>query len=290
MHHIADSTGRIKKQHSLQDKVLSFLYDHAVGRLLLRPLVMPWVTKCGAKLLNTKASCMFVPLFIRTHSICMKDYEPKKYSSYNDFFTRKLAKGARLVAKEPEAFVSPCDGRLSVYRIDQNCKFTVKHTEYTVPSLLRDAKLADAYANGYVWIFRLCVSDYHRYICVDDGYLSAYRKIPGVFHTVNPVANDHFPIYKENTREYAILHSKHFGKILCMEVGALFVGKIENHFAKCKVVRGEEKGNFAFGGSTIILLTQAGRVVPKPELCKRSKQAVETEVKLGERVGSRCKV
>lgn len=49
-------------------------------------------------------------------------------------------------------------------------------------------------------MFRLCVEDYHRYIYVDDGVKSENVKIPGVLHTVNPVANDSFPIYKENAK------------------------------------------------------------------------------------------
>lgn len=42
-----------------------------------------------------------------------------------------------------------------------------------------------------------------------------------------------------------------------MEVGAMMVGRITNHEAvPGYVTRGEEKGYFEFGGSTIILLTQ----------------------------------
>ena len=77
-------------------------------------------------------------------------------------------------------------------------------------------------------MFRLCVEDYHRYIYVDDGVKSENVKIPGVLHTVNPVANDSFPIYKENAREFSLLCSENFGTVLMMEVGAMMVGKIEN--------------------------------------------------------------
>uniref|UniRef100_UPI00163D6409 phosphatidylserine decarboxylase n=1 Tax=Klebsiella pneumoniae TaxID=573 RepID=UPI00163D6409 len=92
--------------------------------------------------------------------------------------------------------------------------------------LLRDEKLAADYANGYILIFRLTVDDYHRYCYVADGKKEETVSIPGVLHTVNPVANDYFPIYKENGREYSILHSEVFGDIVMLEVGALLVGKI----------------------------------------------------------------
>ena len=51
------------------------------------------------------------------------------------------------------------------------------------------------------------------------------HKIPGVLHTVNPVANDFMPIFKENAREYTIISTENFGKVTQIEVGALLVGK-----------------------------------------------------------------
>lgn len=101
---------------------------------------------------------------------------------------------------EPEHFVSPCDGKVSVSKLDEKSVFQIKHTRYTAERLLRNRKLAKAYAGGYLWVFRLSVEDYHRYIYIDRGVESESVRIPGVFHTVNPVANDVFPVYKENTR------------------------------------------------------------------------------------------
>ena len=94
------------------------------------------------------------------------------------------------------------------------------------------------------------MDDYHRYSYPEDAVKSENIKIPGIFHTVNPIANDHYPIYKENTREYCLLKTEAFGTLLMMEVGALLVGKIDNReTGRASVKRGEEKGNFAFGGS-----------------------------------------
>lgn len=217
----------------------------------------------------------------------MEDYELAAYRSFNDFFKRRLAEGARSVQQAPNIFASPCDGRLSVYKIDDACMFYVKHTKYTVGSLLRSKKLAQRFAGGFVWVFRLCVDDYHRYSYVDDGTVSKHRRIPGVFHTVNPAANEVFPIYKENTREYCLLKSEHFGTVLQMEVGAMLVGRIENRPGGRTVRRGEEKGNFAFGGSTVIVMTQKGQVLPDGDILRYSRSGVETKVKLGEQVGSK---
>ncbi|MCI8918965.1 MAG: phosphatidylserine decarboxylase [Eubacterium sp.] len=285
MNMTADRKGNISEDHSLQDRLLAWIYGHAAGRMLIRPFISKRISEFGRSIMESRASAFFVPFFIRSHSIDMDDYEQKKYASFNDFFTRKLAQGARCMNLEKNVWISPCDSRLGVYKIEKGCTFTVKHTRYTAAELLKDKKLAEKFAGGYVWVFRLCADDYHRYVFVDRGTVSAGRRIEGVFHTVNPAANDVFPIYKENTREYCLLKSENFGTVLCMEVGALLVGRIENRQGKKCVERGEEKGNFAFGGSTIILMTQKGQVLPSGDLLRYSKSGIETKVRMGEKIG-----
>lgn len=79
------------------------------------------------------------------------------------------------------------------------------------------------------------------------------------------------------------------GTVLQMEVGALMVGKIENDQEEAFVHRGEEKGRFAFGGSTIVVLYQRGRVQPDEDLLKNSRDGYETKVTQGEAVGDKVK-
>lgn len=273
---------------SVQERVLSALYDHAVGRCLLRPLVSPWFSKLGGWLLDTRLSALAVAPFVRRNHIDLSMCEKHRFISYNDFFTRSLRPEARPVDAAPDAFISPCDARLSVYPITQDGTFCIKHTYYTLAQLLDDALLAQRFDGGTLWLYRLCVDDYHRYIYPADAKKSRQIHIPGIFHTVNPIANDHYPIYKENTREYCLLKTEEFGTLLMMEVGALLVGKIENHTpeAAC-VTRGEEKGNFAFGGSTIIVLTRKDAVLPDPRFIEQTRAGIETKVRMGERVGER---
>lgn len=285
MHLVADRRGNVWKENSLQDRFLEWMYGHTAGRILLKPLTMPVVSGVGGFVLGTKASGLLIRPFIRSHSIDMSQFEKKKYTSYNDFFTRKLIGKARPVDSRPEIFVSPCDSRLGVYEINSLRTFSVKHTRYTVFGLLKNRRLAEKYAGGYIWIFRLCVDDYHRYIYVDGGRESKRFKIPGIFHTVNPAAGDRIPVYKENTREYSILQSENFGEIIQMEVGAMLVGRIENRPKADYVRRGQEKGNFAFGGSTVILMTRAGSVQPDEDILENSMGGIETKVKLGECIG-----
>ncbi len=286
MHLVADRKGNITEENSRQDRLLEWLYGHGAGRLLLKPLVSPVFSRIGGAFLDSGLSRVLIRHFIRSHGIDMWEYQPKKYSSFNDFFTRRLAEGARRVDRDPGVLASPCDGRLSVYKITEDCTFTVKHAPYTVDSLLKDRRLSAEYTGGYVWLFRLCVDDYHRYIYADSGKIRKFVKIPGVLHTVNPAANEHYPVYKENTREYCILESEHFGRLIQMEVGAMMVGRIINHPRGSEVRRGWEKGRFAFGGSTVILITRKGAACPDGDILENSIKGIETKVRLGERVGA----
>lgn len=102
---------------------------------------------------------------------------------------------------------------------------------------------------------------------------------------MNPAANDKYPIYKMNTREYCLIRTEHFGTVLMMEVGALMVGKIQNYHQKGTVKRGAEKGRFEFGGSTIILLFQKESVKIDQDLWDNTCNGFETSVKMGEKIG-----
>jgi phosphatidylserine decarboxylase len=155
-----------------------------------------------------------------------------------------------------------------------------------VDSLLRDKKLAQKYAGGYALVIRLSVDDYHRYIYPLSGIKSHDREIKGFLNTVNPVANRHVEVYKENSRTYCMLRTEFFGDVVQMEVGALMVGKISNHhpWGNHRVRQGEEKGMFEFGGSTIVLLLEKGAAVVDEDLLINTREGAETKVRQGEQL------
>lgn len=280
-----DRNGYEIKQNETQNKTLAFLYQTKLGRIFLAILVKPWVSKFIGLLLDLPVSrCIIMP-FIKKSKIDLSEYENQKYSSYNDFFIRKIKDGCRKIDYQPEHLISPCDSKLSVYSISSDARFKIKDTMYSMESLLRSRKLAAHYNEGLMLVFRLTVDNYHRYCYIDSGTKTKNHRIPGVFHTVNPLANDVVPIYKENTREFSVLKSENHGNILMMEVGALLVGKIVNYHESAKVTRGEEKGRFEFGGSTIIICLEKGKIIMDKDILDNSLNGVETAVKMGEKIG-----
>ena len=268
-----------------QDRLLAALYGNTLGRLLLKPLTAPWLSKAAGWFLSTGASKIFIRSFIKNNNIDMSQFEPVPYESYNDFFSRRIRPEARPVDMDPKHLISPADSKLTALPITETGRFTLKHTEYTVGSLLKNPSLAAAYVGGQALIFRLTVDDYHRYCYAFDGEKGENVTIPGRLHTVNPIANDFFPIYKENAREYTILRTAQFGEVIAMEVGALLVGKIVNHHGPASVRRGQEKGYFRFGGSTVVLLLKKDTAVLDDDILENSRNGIETVVKFGEKIG-----
>ena len=271
-----------------QDHLLEVIYGHALTRMLLRPFLSPAVSDICGKFLSTRLSRRIIPSFVKKNHIDLGIYEKQEFDSYNAFFTRKIKAEQRPINDQKNVLISPSDGKVTAYPITQKGRFWIKHTQYSAAQLLKDERLAERYMGGWIYVIRLTVDDYHRYCYVADGRKSRQRKIRGVLHTVNPVANDYYPIYKMNSREYCLLKTKELGTILLMEVGALMVGKISNHEEdSAQVKRGDEKGMFEFGGSTIVVMTEPGMAEPDKDIIHNTKAQAETLVKMGEPIG--CK-
>ena len=261
--------------------LLRFLYGTIPGRLLLKPLTARCVSEFSGRILDHPLSGILIPRFISANQISMEDYQETSYHSFNDFFCRKIRPEVRPVDSCPGHLISPCDGLLSVYSVTEDLVLPVKQSPYTISSLLRSKSLARKFEGGYCMVFRLCVNHYHRYCYPDDAYRSRSVRIDGFYHTVRPVALESVPVFRENAREYCLLRTRSFGTIVQMEVGAMLVGRICNPPSSPEVKRGQEKGFFQYGGSTIILVTQKGRIrIPDAFLSGQ-----EIPVRMGQMIG-----
>ena len=266
----------------MTENVLSFLYETVPGRLLLRPLTGRFVSKLCGLFLDSRLSLFLVPGFIRRHHISLDLCEPRRFRSFNECFTRRLLPAARPVDRTPSHLISPCDGLLSVYPIQDDLVIPVKQSSYTIKSLLRSGRLARHYRDGLCLVFRLRTDHYHRYCYVDSGCKGKNYSIPGRLHTVRPIALSSRPVFAENCRSFTIIKSENFGPVIQMEVGAMLVGKIVNHHDTGYVKRGEEKGYFKYGGSTIIVLLQKNRAAVASAFPEATAAGRETPVVMGQ--------
>ena len=263
-----------------QDLFLEKLYGSLAGRCLLKVLTQPVITELGGAFMNSSLSKGQINSFVEKNNIDLNLYESQNYHSYNDFFTRTIKDGVRHIDMDENALIAPCDSKLTVYPIEDTLQLKIKNSVYTIEDLLMSPSLADEYRGGLCLVFRLTVDDYHHYHFIDDGTADK-----GVFHTVNPIASDYYPIYKTNSRSYTVLHTKHFGDVVQMEVGAMMVGKITN-LNKKTFKRGEEKGYFEFGGSTVVLFIKKDIVDIDEDILNISKNEDEVRVLMGERIGT----
>lgn len=264
---------------------LSFLYNTIPGRFILKPLASrPFSKLCGA-FLDSPFSSFLIKGFVRKNKINLEDYQTDGIRTFNEFFRRRIKDGKRPFDQTPEHLCAPCDGLLSIWQIQKNTVIPVKQSSYTINSLLQNDELSSEYEDGLCLVFRLCVDNYHRYSYADSGKKSENVFIPGVLHTVRPIALQAIPVFVQNCREYTTIESPVFGKLVQMEVGAMLVGRITNFEGEGIAVRGKEKGFFEYGGSTIILLIKKNMVKLRPDLLENSTRGIESPVKMGEMLG-----
>lgn len=260
---------------------LEFLYNNTLGRMFLKLAVSPLVSKIYGMINSRRSSIKKIPSFIKKQGIDMDDYEDRDYISFNDFFIRKIRPNKRPIDMTKEVLISPADSKLLVYRLDERTRMKVKGRDYTADEIL--GLDADIFRNGYALVFRLSMDNYHRYCFPDSGSVVSKKKIKGRLHTVSSISKDH-KIYRENYREVNLLKTDHFGMMAFVEVGALLVGKIVNHeldtFSK-----GQEKGFFEPGGSTIIMFV-GNNIQIDEDILTQSVEGIETKVLYGEKVGT----
>ena len=265
-----------------ESAVLRFLYRTVVGRACLKVLTARWISKlCGA-FLNTRLSKPLIRRFVEGNGIDLSQFESDNFRCFNDCFSRKIKEGMRPIPAEKSVLFSPCDGLLSAYRLQEDTVLPVKQSAYTLSSLLRDDSLAERYRDGVCLVFRLCVTHYHRYCYPVSGVKGDNVFLKGRLHTVRPIALEAGPIFTENCREYTVIETERFGSVLQMEVGAMLVGKIQNHHGSGTVTCGEEKGMFLYGGSTIILLLEKDKAPVSERFFEVTANGEETPVVMGE--------
>lgn len=268
-----------------EGKIIDFLYGSPAGRALLRILISPAVSKTAGAFLDCPASACLVRPFIKKNRLDISDYPERRYHSFNDFFTRVIKPGRRTVEADISRLISPCDGKATVFELCEDAHFKVKGCDYTLESFLQSSELSSAFRGGWGILLRLTVDDYHRYIFPVSGEITARKHIKGVFHTVNPRAAAARAIYRENSREYTLIQTQAYGTVLMMEVGAMLVGRIKN-LQLAEARRGDEKGYFEFGGSSVVLLLENGHFLPDTDLISHSANGEETVVKQGEAIGT----
>ncbi len=262
---------------------LEKLYNTWYGRVLSKFILLPVFSSMATSKDRRRSSAKKITPFVEKYNINMSDFEDREYESFSDFFTRSIKPGKRPVDGEVNAVISPADSKVLCYDINDDLKFTVKGSVYTPDEITGNCTDVSSFAGGKALVFRLSMDDYHHYCFIDSGRVLSSNEIKGKLHTVSSISSK-YKIYKENHRIVNVLDTDHFGKVIYIEVGALLVGRIKNNGA-LQFEKGQEKGYFEQGGSTIVLFFEKDKIKVDGDILEMSGNGIETKVKMGERIG-----
>lgn len=282
-------TGQIEPETIYERAVMEFLFNTRPGLAISEWFLKhKWATEVYARRMHSPKSRAKISEFITRWHINTEELERpvESFTSFNDFFIRKLKPSARPIDRDPSHLIAPADSRLLAYPLSRDTVLPVKGRAFTVRELLRN-EIADQFAGGLCLIFRLAPVDYHRFCYVDDCEQSPVTVINGYYRSVHPLALwQMLPVFTENQREYCVLRTTSFGDVVHVDVGATGVGRIVQHHRQGGTFRrGEEKGWFEFGGSTSILLFRADTICPAADIAEYSARGIETIVRYGECIG-----
>lgn len=279
-------TNTIETEHIYGEAFMRWLYSTTPGEALQPILVRRFFSKIYGFFQTLPFSTKKISGFIKQFNIDMSQFQVEEYRSFNQFFIRRFRPGMREIAAENHIMPAGCEARyLGFAEVSEQMTFPVKGREYTAAKFLASQKWADEFANGPLLIARLAPVDYHRFHFPDEGTIVDQYRVTGKFHSVSPVAiKENAQILTSNERQVTILQTKHFGKIAMVEVGALCVGAIVQTYESNHFERGQEKGYFLFGGSTVAFLGTKGAWVPTDDIRDYSLRGIETLVKLGDGV------
>lgn len=283
------STKKICIENPPAQGLMQFLYNNPLGKLGLNMLVKRKIVSAWyGRLMDKPKSTKRIPDFVKSLNIDMSESEKSmdEFSSFNDFFYRKLKPSARPIQ---DFFVSPGDGKLLAFeKIDQLGDLFVKGSKFSLKAFSNNADLEKRYRYGSMMILRLAPNDYHRFHFPADGTPAAAVPIQGDYYSVSPIAlfHDFTKVFCENKRSITELDTDAYGRVLLMPVGATMVGSILHSYTAGKAVRkGDEMGYFAFGGSTIVMLFEPNALRFDRDLVENTRNGMETFVKMGETIG-----
>lgn len=260
--------------------------------LLLLPLFsqIPLFSRLYGNFQKSKLSKRKVKPFIASYGVDASEFldDVDSFASFNDFFIRRLKPTCRPIDAKKDVVVLPADARYLVFpNIDQADGFWIKGKKFCLRSLLQNDELAARYTHGSMAIARLCPVDYHRFHFPCDCTPGKTQLINGPLYSVNPIALKRtIEILSENKRVITELRTEHCGTILYIEVGATYVGSIQQTYApEGNYAKGDEKGYFEFGGSCLILLFEPGKIAFDQDLIETSAKNMEVRGFLGQSLG-----
>ena len=284
------------QNESLKNKAFIVFQHVAPQHLLSR--TAGWFADCEIENVKNFLIKNFINYFnVNMTEAAEPDY--KKYQSFNKFFTRALAEGARPLA-DGNCVLSPADGAISqLGRIQEGRILQAKGQHYSALELLAGNKtLADHFTNGAFTTIYLSPRDYHRVHAPISGTLCDMIYVPGDLFSVNNTTANHVPrLFARNERLITVFDTE-IGKVAVILVGAMIVAGIETVWAgqispptkntitmfeknpkDIRLQKGDELGRFKLG-STVVMLFEKDKVLLNDNL------EASTPIQMGDKLAA----
>jgi len=216
--------------------------------------------------LDTVESTATLDSFINNPDYKIEDYikGPSGWLSYNQFLARQLKPGKRPVAERcnDSVIVSSADSTfMGTWKIAEDSTITVKGEQYTIQTLLDGSAYKDSFKEGVFTHSFLAVTDYHRFHVPVSGRVKEVKKVPATTWITETKKQDgslentdDVGFQFTHTRAHLIMGSP-IGLVAIIPVGMGHISSVTLTAEEgTELVKGDEFGYFAFGGSDIIML------------------------------------
>lgn len=226
-----------------------------------------------------------VAAYARVFDVNLQDVDPltleEGFTSFDEFFTRPLRRGARSIDRGASTVVSPCDGTLrEVSPVEAGTEVTAKGHAFSIGELLADPGLAEEFVGGLAATIYLHPRDYHRVHCPCDALVRRVTLVPGRLLPVTEASADRDPrLFAVNERMVHVLETG-FGLMAVVMVAAFGVGHMTCSYHRfsphprellrhapsspVRLSKGDELGVFHLGSTVIIVAGPELRAMDPP--------------------------
>ncbi|MFF1901970.1 phosphatidylserine decarboxylase family protein [Kitasatospora sp. NPDC058218] len=195
------------------------------------------------------------------------------FTSFNAFFHREILPGKRPVDTDPSAVVSANDG--AVFRIARGVRetdrFWLKGQPYSLVDMLNGSAYTSRFLDGDVFQSFLAGSDYHRWRSPIDGVVRSAEVVDGLMFSnaesagEDPTAGTYSQGYQAsvNTRGLVFIESPDpkIGMVCVIPIGITEISSVTIRVKPGQPVKkGDELGWFSYGGSSMCLVFEPGKV------------------------------
>jgi len=245
--------------------------------------------KVRGKFMDSPESLLYIDEWLKSLGDTRKDFvePPGGYTSFNSFFTRALnyAENPRPITApdDPSILTASADSEINFIQSDLTLttQLQVKSRQINVGDLLNNSPLAEKFVGGTAMSCVLMPNNYHRYHAPVTGNIVESQEVPGIYNGI--LDGDHwfnqgnigesttdFSIFEDFHRSYFIIETQDHGYVAMVPVGlntisAMYASVVNNQSTlvppggtPVPVMKGDELGHFAYGGSLNILLFQPG--------------------------------